>query len=68
MVARKGREMTIDVLRRKADQAWEMAGLARQDRDARDEERYTTEARQYERQIKEIQNERTMQQARLRAV
>lgn len=35
-------------LRRKADQHWEMVGLARQDRDATDEKRHTDEARQLE--------------------
>ena len=31
----------------KADQAWEMAGLARQDGDLADEKRWTQEARKY---------------------
>lgn len=35
--------------RRKADQAWEMAGLARQDGDRADEQRWTDEAREWER-------------------
>jgi hypothetical protein len=34
--------------RRKADQHWEMAGLARQDGDMVDAERHTAEARRYE--------------------
>jgi hypothetical protein len=34
--------------RRKADQHWEMAGLARQDRDTEDERRHTAEARRWE--------------------
>lgn len=35
---------TLDRLRRKANQAWENAGLARQDRDSEDEKRWTAEA------------------------
>lgn len=35
---------TIEKLHRKADQAWEMAGLARQDGDKADEIRHTEEA------------------------
>jgi hypothetical protein len=31
-------------LKRKEDQAWEMAGLARQDGDTKDEQRWTAEA------------------------
>ena len=41
-------EAILDRLRRKANQAWEMAGCARQDGDYKDEERYTAEAREYE--------------------
>lgn len=40
-------------LRRKADQAWDMAGLARQDRDTVDEKRRTDEARLYEAELRE---------------
>lgn len=40
-----------DRLRRKADQEWDMAGLARQDGDARAAERHTAAARDYERQL-----------------
>jgi hypothetical protein len=40
-------------LRRKADQAWDMAGLARQDGDKEDEKRRTDEARDWERQLRE---------------
>lgn len=43
-----------DRLRRKADQEWDMAGLARQDRDSADEERHTKKAREYERQLLEL--------------
>jgi hypothetical protein len=45
----------IERLRRKRDQAWEMAGLARQDGDRVDEERRTEEAREYARQIQELE-------------
>lgn len=34
--------------RRKADQAWDLASLARQDGDTKDEIKYTEEARKYE--------------------
>ena len=44
-------EMADEQLRRKADQAWEMAGLARQDRDYKDADRRTKEARAYEREL-----------------
>jgi hypothetical protein len=40
-------------LRRKADQHWEMAGLARQDGDRADADRHTKEARRYEQLLKE---------------
>jgi hypothetical protein len=40
-------EGAIRYYRRKEDQAWEMAGLARQDGDKKDEERYTNEAREF---------------------
>jgi len=40
-------------LRRKADQHWDMAGLARQDGDKADEARHTKLARDYEAQIRE---------------
>ena len=45
--------MTREELRRKADQAWEMAGLARQDGDVADMKRRTAEAKEYDRQIKD---------------
>ena len=44
----------LERLRKKADQAWEMAGLARQDRDHADEQRRTLEARGYEEQIRKL--------------
>lgn len=43
-------EDSYEHCRRKADQAWEMAGLARQDGDLKDAERYTKEARKWEQQ------------------
>jgi hypothetical protein len=41
----------LERLRRKADQAWDMAGLARQDGDTKDEARRTKEARAYDAEI-----------------
>jgi hypothetical protein len=41
-----------DKLRRKMDQAWEMAGLARQDGDTRDAERRMKEAEQYRQELR----------------
>lgn len=43
----------LERLKRKRDQAWDMAGNARQDRDTAAEKKYTEEARDYCRQIKE---------------
>lgn len=40
---------------RKADQEWELAGLARQDGDTADEKRHTDAARDYERQAREFE-------------
>lgn len=40
-------------LRMKADQHWDMAGLARQDRDSADEKRHTELARDYDRRAGE---------------
>lgn len=40
-------QMSDAKLRRKEHQAWEMAGLARQDGDAKDEARHTEAARRY---------------------
>lgn len=48
------KETDISRLQRKADQHWEMAGLARQDRDAADERRHTALAREAEARIKEL--------------
>jgi len=39
--------------RRKIDQAWEMAGLARQDGDKKDEERWIKEALEFQRLLGE---------------
>ena len=44
--------MTDEQLRRKADQAWEMAGLARMDNDKRDADRRTEEAQRYEQELR----------------
>lgn len=46
-------QMSLEALRRKADQSWEMAGLARQDGDKADEARHTANAREYEAAIGE---------------
>jgi len=45
---------SLEKLRRRRDQEWEMAGCARQDRDPADEARHTTLARRYERRIGEL--------------
>jgi hypothetical protein len=47
-------ETELDRLRRKRDQAWEMAGLARQDGDMADAQRQTEAARQYTEQIQQL--------------
>jgi hypothetical protein len=44
---------TSDYYRRKADQEWDMAGLARQDGDLKDAEKHTIKAREYEEQYRE---------------
>lgn len=46
----------IERLRRKRDQAWEMAGLARKDQDTADELRHTNEAKEYSRQLSELES------------
>jgi len=43
-----------DKIRRKADQEWEMAGLARQDGDHADAQRHTKEAQRLEQLLSEI--------------
>jgi hypothetical protein len=45
--------MTREQYRRKADQHWEMAGLARMDRDYEDEVRHTKLAREYDKKARE---------------
>ncbi len=42
---------SLEKLRRKRDQAWEMAGMARQDGDKVDEEKHTKDARKYQVEI-----------------
>lgn len=43
----------LDRLRRKEDQEWDMAGLARQDGDTTDEKNHTEKARDLQHQIAE---------------
>lgn len=43
----------LERLRRKRDQEWELAGLARQDRDYQAEARHTANAKDYQYQISE---------------
>ena len=43
--------MSLEKLRRKRDQAWDMAGLARQGGDAADAKKQTDEALQLQREI-----------------
>jgi len=45
---------SVEKLRRKANQAWELAGLARQDHDTTDEARWTQLAKLYDERIKEL--------------
>lgn len=44
-----------DYLLMKADQHWDMAGLARQDGDTRDEEKHTKLAREYQEKARNAQ-------------
>jgi hypothetical protein len=44
---------TPEYYRRKADQHWEMAGLARQDGDHKDEQKHTKLAREFDALAKE---------------
>ena len=46
-------ETEIERLRRRANQEWEMAGLARQDGDHAAEAKHTAEARRLDRQARE---------------
>lgn len=41
----------LNKLRREHDQAWELAGCARRDRDKADEDRWTSKARMYAAEI-----------------
>lgn len=45
---------SLEKLRRKADQHWEMAGMARQDNDLSDAARHTTLAKLYDQRAKEL--------------
>lgn len=45
-------QMDLATLRRKSNQEWDMAGLARQDRDKKDEARHTALAQAYDAEIK----------------
>lgn len=42
---------TIEKLRRKANQSWELAGCARQDGDKVDEAKHTADARKYQAEL-----------------
>lgn len=46
------REWSGEKLRRKADQEWDMAGLARQDRDDNAERKHTANALTYEGELR----------------
>jgi hypothetical protein len=46
--------MDKKTLRRKADQEWDMAGLARQDNDMKAAAEHTEKAREYQRQLGEL--------------
>lgn len=46
-------QLSLENLRRKRDQAWDLAGLARQDGDMTDCLRWTTKAKDLQREIKE---------------
>jgi hypothetical protein len=46
--------MTAEQARRKADQHWEMAGLAAQDGDKEDAARHTKLARHYDQLVREL--------------
>lgn len=51
----KGRESERERLIRKANQEWDMAGLARQDGDKKDEAEHTRKAREYDRMAREAE-------------
>lgn len=46
-------DLVLERMIRKRDQSWDMVGLARQDDDTKDAQRYTDEARDWARKIKE---------------
>lgn len=50
-------ETDLKRLSRKRDQAWEMAGCARQDNDTADEKRWTDAARRISHRIKQLLSE-----------
>lgn len=52
----KVNDPVVDRLRRKSSQAWDLAGLARQDGDTVDEANQTAAAREYDRQLSEYLN------------
>lgn len=49
----RSNDPVLERLRRKRDQAWDMAGLARQDGDMVDAAKQTAAAKDYQRQINE---------------
>lgn len=52
MSAEQGyKDWSDEKLRRKANQAWDMAALARKDLDTPDESRRTNEAREYDQEL-----------------
>lgn len=53
--------MTYEYCINKADQHYEMAGLARQDRDTKDEIRHIELAREWDRKAKELKNDHALQ-------
>jgi len=44
-------DMSEEKLKRKADQEWEMAGLARQDGDSKDAQKHTSNAMEYDEEL-----------------
>lgn len=48
---------TYEYCRRKSDQCWDMAGLARTDGDHEDTKRLTQEAREWDRKASELRRE-----------
>lgn len=56
-IEKTSHDPVLDRMVRKRDQAWDMAGLARQDRDKADEKKHTAEAREWGRKISEYLNQ-----------